>query len=886
MSKYYYQTGGGQEFVDYTTAWQPNYEFLARALTKRQTEYDRGFEAVRNIYTTALSKPVTSQANELYRQEAIKKAQSAIKSISGLDLSNPANVRDAQGIFDPIVNDQKIAYDMQITQMHQNEKQKLEAARNSTNEKIRETYNPSSLQAINLVEDELRNTGREGDSIFKIRPQKFIAYQDPIKELDKLAKDAGLEIEIDNSQGGYIIKTTNGPMTIPQFTNWAKLRLGSQYDEQFAQEAFVKTESQIRSVMKEQNLSRNEAIRNISAEISQDLFGESDEELDASDKTLKQINDEIETFEENHPDGGNTPVLKQQYQNLLDERDKLKNDFAQKTTSNSSLKNEGIDYISQNLTNLVASSLKSNIAKNWATAYATTKMKYEIRPDEVVLKKWTLAQDERHHQQDLAFRQQQEANEQARFEKKYALDVAKLEQDAAIAKAKGELPSTDEVGTFTTNERMAGTDVISESLSKNKNELFNLAFGAGNGLMNAITSIGGKNHGTYYPVLSKVKQIAESGQGSLNDNDKTQIILLATKLGLDPKRLKSIDNNSANAQSLLNNLISGVYSKAKEHVSYNMKQGKVSKVSGMAEVFTKTLASMTSLMGQRDNLNSNYKKIAQEIAPNGVVKPMYKDVKIMYYLSDGTPVYDVSSLDAAKKQHLSNVIDKGYSNRAGAVGKKYSITGLSDAEVIQLTNPDFVTTIETDDEGDANFTVDRLNKLSGDAKRKLFSNGVIGGFDPSSKTAYFEIKVDPSSTVAKELGIKAQKTLKLKVPYDRLSNSSLNRLSSLARENSMNTTSAGPLEPLLTSFTSTVKASSHYNAYDFDYTVSGTYDESGKPGVNVNITWLNPASNKKETKTDFFSIKDPSNPANYTVVTNYIDNAFQNYMFQRDAFTP
>lgn len=72
--------------------------------------------------------------------------------------------------------------------------------------------------------------------------KSLLRFKIQLKILDKLAKEAGLEIEIDNTDGknGYIVKTTNGLMTVPQFTNWAKLRLGPQYDEQFAQEAFVK----------------------------------------------------------------------------------------------------------------------------------------------------------------------------------------------------------------------------------------------------------------------------------------------------------------------------------------------------------------------------------------------------------------------------------------------------------------------------------------------------------------------------------------------------------------------------------------------------------------------------------------------------------------------
>jgi hypothetical protein len=783
-------------------------------------------------------------------------------------------------------------YDMQVSQFHKSEKQRLESVRNSTDEKIRSTYNPTSLQAISLVEDELRNAKRGENSITNIRPQKFVAFQDPIKDLDALAKESNLEIEIDNTDGknGYIVKTTNGAMTIPQFTNWAKARLGAKYDEQFAQEAFVKTESQIRNVMQQQNISKQQATKLVATELGQNLYNQTLEELQASDATLKKINEEIDTFEENHPDGGKTPKLKEQYQNLLADREKATNELALKSGIDEKFKNEGIEYISQNLNSIVSNSLKSNAAKSWASTYAMAKMKYEVRPDQVVLEKWKLAQDERQHQQDLAFKQQQEANEQARWQKNYELDVAKLEQDAAIAKAEGKLPSTTRVGDFTDKEQKStGVDILHESLQQNKNELFNLAFGAQNGLINSITTVGGKNLKEFYPVINQIKSIADSGRGTLTDDQKKKIIILADRLGMDPKKIVNIDNNSASAQSLINNIAGFVYQKAKEHVAINVKQGRVDKVAGMADVFVKTLASMTSLLGQRENLNTNYKKIAQEVAPGGQVKKMYEGVKIMYYLNDGTPVFDVTALDQSKKAHLQNIVDASYTKRSGAIGGTYQMNGLTDAEVTLITSPGFVTDIENPEGDDeSNFTVQKLNNLSTDAKRKLFSNGLLASFDPGSKNAYFELKVDPSTPIAKELGIKSTKTLKLKVPYGTLMSASnqqaLPRVRDLVSQNQQNFKSAGLLEPLLTNFTQTVKAPSSYQSYNFDYAVSGVYDHNGKAGLNVELTWLNPQTNKKETKISFYPVNDVNNPSNFITANDYIDNSFQKYLYQLEVF--
>ncbi len=886
-----YQEGGYMSEFAPVPAYQPDYKFLVSALQVQENEYQRGLSTVRNVYSSLLNKDVTSSDNQTYRNEIFKKLQTSLKDISAIDFSNPVNISRAQSLLEPITNDQQLMYDMQVSQFHKGEKQRLESVRNSTDEKVRSTYNPISLQAINLVEDELRNAKRGENSITNIRPQKFVAFQDPIKDLDALAKESNLEIEIDNTDGksGYIVKTTNGAMTIPQFTNWAKARLGAKYDEQFAQEAFVKTESQIRNVMQQQNISKQQATKLVATELSQNLYNQTLEELQASDATLKKINEEIDTFEDNHPDGGKTPKLKQQYQNLLAEREKATNELALKSGIDEKFKNEGIEYISQNLNSIVSNSLKSNAAKSWASTYAMAKMKHELRPDQVVLEKWKLAQDERQHQQDLAFKQQQAANENAWKQKNYELEVAKMNQATAIAQAEGKLPSTNKIDTYTGDGTKAtGVDILSESLNKNRDEIFNLTFGANNGLINAITGVGGKNFNSFSPTINKIKQIAATGQGALSETDKTQLVLLASKLGLDPYALKGIDGNAAYAQGLLNTLIGATYTKALEHVSYNVKQGKVDKVAGMADVFNSTIAAMNSLLTQRDNLNSNYKRLAQEIAPGGQIKSMYQGVKVMYNLSDGTPVFDVTGLEASKKAHLENIIDAGWRKRSGAIGTTYQMNVLSDAEVTLLTKPGFATEVEVDEDDKSNFTVDKLNNLSIESKRKLFSNGVLASFDPGSSTAVFEIKIDPSSSIAKELGIKATKTLKLKTSYGTLSTpaiqESMPRVKELIAKNQQDVTSAGNLEPLLTNFTNRVDASNWYTSYGFDYSVVGVYDTNGKAGLNVQLDFINPQTNKKETKVSFFSIADPNNPGNYKIANDFIDKSFRVYQDQLDRY--
>jgi hypothetical protein len=110
------------------------------------------------------------------------------------------------------------------------------------------------------------------------------------------------------------------------------------------------------------------------------------------------------------------------------------------------------------------------------------------------------------------------------------------------------------------------------------------------------------------------------------------------------------------------------------------------------------------------------------------------------------------------------------------------------------------------------------------------------------------------------------------------------RVKELIAKNQQDVTSAGNLEPLLTNFTNRVDASNWYTSYGFDYSVVGVYDTNGKAGLNVQLDFINPQTNKKETKVSFFSIADPNNPGNYKIANDFIDKSFRVYQDQLDRY--
>jgi hypothetical protein len=57
----------------------------------RQAEYDKGFDAVKSLYTSQLNSAMTNEGNEAHRQEIFKKPEFPW-SVAGVDLSQAANI--------------------------------------------------------------------------------------------------------------------------------------------------------------------------------------------------------------------------------------------------------------------------------------------------------------------------------------------------------------------------------------------------------------------------------------------------------------------------------------------------------------------------------------------------------------------------------------------------------------------------------------------------------------------------------------------------------------------------------------------------------------------------------------------------------------------------
>lgn len=864
--------------------YKPDYAFLTQVYGQRQAEYDRGFNMVKNIYNSALSNPLTSESNEFYRQEVMKKLQNSIKSISGVDLSDPTNVMRAQEIFNPISKDEELAYDMQVTSFHQKQKQRMEQYKNSTDPKMRAQYNDFSRQAIGFAEEDMRSAKRGEGAIQKVRPQEFVPMEDIAEYLNKAAKEQNIGIKVATADGKnpYIVTYGNGKMSYAAFTNWAATQMGNRFDRQLQQQGWVQAEGAIRSIQQSQGVSRDQALQMVSTEFAKKLQTESEEDNVTADKELVKIESKIKLIEEKYPDGINDPDVKEQYVKALQEKDAYVNQRDGSGSMLTKLQQDGQNFVAQNIHGIFAQQAKKQTAQMWAQGYSDATATVDIKSDDVVLTKWKMAQERQltaakmKQERELKLMDMQQDQENA--DREYALKVK-------IAQGKGELPSESYLGRNAAGQQtFTGVDVYMDGMAKNRDNLFNATFGANNGMMNLV--VGAAEHGKYYNVIQKVQQISQGNTNvQLSEEDKKLLTdygkMVSAKV-IDP------NNNPQAAQALLDGFVSATYDRSRELVKDYTAIKKTGDVKKMSKTFSDALASMNIMMTQRENILRNAKEISKEITDGyGNLKSGYEAAKLLYRLEDGTPVYDLSGLSDAQQSYLSNRLDAQYSDRARVTGDTFEFSGITSAELFQLIDGaaagNTASSIEVTETGEK-ISPTNLSSMSPVSIKELMGNAATVSYDAQGEKVKVKFKVDINSTAAKTLGIKKGETVTVTLPYSTIRENQLplERFNKYLGRNSVNSTDLGEFSVFAANPNSIISAPAYMNSYGFDYTASGVRDETGAFGLGLTFTYYDPTTKRQEKMYNFQKISNPEDPTAYIGASNHVAQMFENYLTQKE----
>jgi hypothetical protein len=466
--------------------YKPDYQFLTQVYGTKQATYDRGFNYVKSLYNSVLNSPMTSQDNEKQRQEVFKKIQNTLKEAGTLDLSNPTNIEYANKLIEPISSDREFIYDMSVTSKHRGEMGKLEMTRTSLDPKVSGQYNENSKLAIQFATEDLRNAKRGDGSIFRVKPQEFVPYQDIVGDLNKAAKEQNLNIEVQSATGtGYLVKQSNGKLAYEPYTKWAMQAIGNKYDRQFAQQGYVEAEKMIRSKMQSEAVTREDAIRSFTPMITKALYNEAVVNGTYSDAQIKEHDLKIEKFREKFGSRGIDPNSNaaKELVKLYKSRTEYVNELSKAKADEINLRENGDEYVTSNLYNIFTNEAKKKTALGWAITQADATKKEETTSDATWMGKF------------------REANENSRFNQRLKFDYAKLEQDRIQSEVKnkidfmrlkfgdgklGDMTPDVYAGTYTSETDVPATKVLQNDAVAVQQSMFDKVFATSGGLINVL----------------------------------------------------------------------------------------------------------------------------------------------------------------------------------------------------------------------------------------------------------------------------------------------------------------------------------------------------------------------------------------------------------------
>jgi hypothetical protein len=855
--------------------YRPDYQFLTQVYGTKQAQYDRGFNMVKSLYNSVLNSNLTNANNQSYRQEAFKRLQGSLQSMSNVDLSNPTNITRAQGMIDPISRDPELAYDMAVTNFHAKQKQLMESYRNSQDPKMRGMYNEYSRMDINFAEEDLRNAKRGDGSITSVQPREFTPFEDVNEFLRKAAKDQGLEIKQSGPDGrGYILTRTNGPGAVPIYNSWATATMGNQFDRQFSVIGRVNAESAIRSEMANKNVGREEATRMVAEKLVPQLNVKQSVSGIAAQEEYRKLDEKVNFYEKQYPNGFPTakPEIAQEYQRLVKERDEQKTEFENARSEVGKLQSEGSAYIASNLYNIYSQAAKDQTALAFASTFATAKQSVEVRPDTTWATKVSIASRERIAGAQMAMAQKKMEFEQYKFDVNTKLKTQEMQ-------GKGLIPSEEFTGVGISDTPSYASDMNSASLQLNRDEAYSSAFNAENGLIKLVVD-DDSEYGKVFSSIAKVKQMANGQKVTLSNEELNTLKSYGGKVGMNI----NVPTNSSDANNLLDRMAGYTFNKATERLQLYSDTHKTGNINPTFKSFRKIAGAFQNMVSQREAINQDMKRVSQEVLDtNGNIKPLYAGAVIKGNLGGGVYDIDLSKVSEAAKTRVSSMI-AGFKDRQVPVSNQYNISKLTGAEIELLVKNPYAASSITTSEG-ATLDINVLRNMNPVDISALFADKSKVFYDPVRKQVKVEMNVSEKDGTAKKFNLKGGQALYLTIPYETIQSSrgALGRLEQYIPINTLNVSSLGVLAPLLANPNARVIGESYMKKIGFDYSVTGVTSENGSRQLMFNYDYFNPKTGQVLNQTKYIPYA-PGDPTSLEKASEVINQEFYNYRLSRAKY--
>jgi hypothetical protein len=209
---------GITDYIPQIQPFTPDFNFYSRSLQFSQSKHDSAKQQLSNLYGSLLNAPMTREDNLATRKKFFDTIDGDIKKLSGMDLSLGANVQQGQQLFGRLYENEGIVKDMVWTKHFQKQMQKGKSLKDCIDpEKCGGSWWEEGDRYMSYKRQEFATASAE--DAMNIGMVDYVAQQDVMGMATKMAKEAGLSMEIDQLQGGYITTTKNGPLLSGPLSN-------------------------------------------------------------------------------------------------------------------------------------------------------------------------------------------------------------------------------------------------------------------------------------------------------------------------------------------------------------------------------------------------------------------------------------------------------------------------------------------------------------------------------------------------------------------------------------------------------------------------------------------------------------------------------------------
>ncbi|NCD05388.1 MAG: hypothetical protein EOL97_04650 [Spirochaetia bacterium] len=829
--------------------YTPDWSFLTTVMGAKQAEYDKGFNAVKSAYDQINSLDLTNPENVAYKDSIMQKLDGAFKSIANLDLSKGENINKALATMNPITKDKMLMYDYSVTQKMKSEMSKMESYKNSTDPQIRKQYDRHAELYLNYGFQELTEASRKDGSILQVQPRSFVPFGDPVAKLDKAMKDAGIKIKTTDLEGGYIIETINGEMSIPYFESWAKMQMGNEFAEQFNVMGSVQVESAVRSIMQEQGVDKRTATQYVAESLAPMLVEKETQKALAFDREYQSVSHIINSLD---PNAQITAKDEAYILQLLEKQNGLKIAKENAVSESFKLLEGSIDYVQGNLAQFFTNGLQDDIVSNWASNTAMMTSEQSIKADDVVLTKMRIASTEKIHAQDLAYKYAALAQDDKWKTIDYTSKVNPTASQGSKVNSNGIVETI--VGSYTSQgEIKTKAENMKESYDYANQQLFQ-SLTASDGLLSLIGFSSDPMENTqlqekYTGALNELFELASTtGRGStktLSPSTVATLTELVNKVGLegvDPAKVTAIVRPET-ARNLFDYLTTGIYENARDIslATAGVQGDDPAKVALLNDV----LSNMSQLVDIKDEIYKTWSDVSDMIAADE--SGIYAGAKFIRYDSQGKPLFDPSSMSAASQSTIDSFIPERF-NQGVPIGESIAYSGIND-NILQfiIVSTEDIALDKKNIEIEGDLDLEELQLMSATELGKAFSNTMRLDYDPNEESA----KITFTGTIGT-----GEKAKNVKITYDAdystlQSNPAFTQIlgDGLSRNSQKPIGSSGPFTSLLTNPNAYVPYKS--NVSDLNFTIKGGQNRQGNYGYSLKAYYKNPETGVEEQYSKF-----------------------------------